>query len=541
MKRVITLIVAVSMLLMACGGTSTDTSKNVAIDTQQDASKVESHSLAIGHNQEFMNFTTHNGGDNGFIWYAANCYETLVYSSSDGIKPGLATSWEEKDNALILHLREDVTFSDGEKFNAEAVKINIENLQAIQGQAVSFIEILNQLKNITIIDEYTIKLDFDHYSHVYLRDLTSLYPFGMMSPRAYDNGEYSKEVYSTRTLGTGAYKITDFESGKFYKFERNTSYWGDKGNYSDVTIKIIPDQESMALALRTGEIYMIFGSYQVNNSMFDEFLNAEGFTAKESTSINKSHYLALNSTRAPFNDKNVKYALAHGIDKASIYSNILQSRGKLASTHLNPELEYCNVPVEERQYDVDKAKSLLEESGWIMDDTIGYRTKGGEKLSVNLTYINGSSAYQDIAIALKSQLKEIGMDVTIEGLDMMSWWGKVMSGDFDVSFNATIGVPYDPYVELKSMISLNTHAVGMAGTEEKEIIDGKIAEIFKTNDQEVLQDIFTVIITKLNESGNDVPMFHEKEPVIFSTGKISDVIFTDTVTFLKFDNALIKK
>ncbi len=496
--------------------------------------------LNIGHNQEFMNFTTHNGGDNGFIWYASNCYESLVYTSDEGIQPGLATSWEEEDDALTMHLREGVEFVDGSKFDAESVKGNIESLQRIQGQAVSFLKILSEIKAIEVVDDYTIKFHFDMYNKVYLQELASLYPFGMMSLNAYNETGYTDEVLSGAPLGTGQYQLSEYQQGKFYEFKRNPNYWGEEGKFDKVTIKIIPDQESMSLALRTGEIDMVFGSYQVNNIMFDEFKDVDGFTSKESNNINKSHYIALNANARPFDDKNIRYAFSYAIDKTSIFKNILKERGSIANVHLNPELPYCDVKVKPRDYNVDKANQLLEESGWIMDESTGIRMKDGEALTANIVYINGSSAYSDISLAIQSQLKVVGMDVKVEGLDMMSWWGKVMSGDFAVSLNSTIGVPYDPYVELTSMINMNTHAIGMVGIEEKSVIDEKISEIFTTNDPEQLQDIFDVIISKLQESGCDIPIYHEKEPVVFNSDKFETVEFTDTVTFLRFDNVITK-
>ncbi|MCH4891033.1 hypothetical protein EZV73_25875 [Acidaminobacter sp. JC074] len=524
-NKLIVLVVVVAMLFVAC---SSDTGTG-------NGGSVE---LNIGHNQEFMNFTTHNGGDNGFIWYASNCYESLVYASEEGIVPGLATSWDETDHDLTLHLRQGVKFIDGTDFNAQVVKGNIENLQRIQGQAVSFIELLSQIKEIEVVDDYTVKFTFDHYSKVYLKELASLYPFGMMSLNAFNAEGYTEEVYSGKPLGTGPYQLSNYETGKFYEFMKNPNYWGEEATYDKVTIKVIPDQESMSLALRTGEIDMVFGSYQVNNVMFDEFKNDEGFIATESNRINKSHYIALNANALPFDDKQVRYAVDYAIDKDAIFKSILKERGKIAQTHLNPELEYCHISVDERNFDIEMAKSLLDEAGWLMDAS-GVRMKDGNPLEVSIVYINGSSAYSDISLALQSMLKEIGMTVSIEGLDMMTWWGKVMSGDFTISLNSTIGVPYDPYVELKSMVSLNTHAVGMAGSEEKAVIDKKIAEIYQTNDPVELQSIFNVVIQTLHESGCDLPIYHEKEPVVFNANKINEVKFTDTVTFLTFDNVIL--
>lgn len=533
MKKNIIIFMIFSMV-MIIGCTSEKVTSEVVPKTE--ALKV----LKMGHNQEFMNFTIHNGGDNGFVWYASNFYETLVTMTDDGLEPGLAKSWEETEDSLILHLREGVQFVDGSEFDANVVKGNLEALIEIQGQAVSFIEVLNQMTGIKVVDLYTVELKFEKYSKVYLRELSSLYPLGMMSMNAYKEGAYTDEVFSKRPLGTGPYQMSDFVVGEYYTFKPNTNYWGEAPIYDEVTIKIIPDSQAMALALRTGEIDTVFGSYQVKNTMFDEFNAAEGFVAKESDRINKTHYLALNATKEPFDSKSVRQALFHSVNKELIYNNILNSRGMIAETHLNPELEYCNVSVEKRKFDIKLANKLLEDDGWILDDTTGMRVKEGKPLEINIIFINGSSALEDMALTLQSEFKEIGASVKVDGLDMMTWWGRAMSGDFDMSFCSTIGVPYDPYVELKSMINMNVHAVAMAGMVEKELIDKKIGEIYETNNQDELQQIFDTIITTLHNSYTDLPVYHEKEPIIFNSQKFQDIIFIDSISFFKFDNAILK-
>lgn len=533
-NRLIGLLLILSLILVGCQQSGAGNDKQDM--TNENALK----ELVIGHNQEFMNLTMHNGGDNGFTWYAMNCYETLVNMTDEGIQPGLAKSWEETETSLILHLQEGVKFIDGSDFNAEAVKGNLEALVQIQGPAVSFIELLNQMKSVEVIDEFTVEIKFDMYNKIYLRDLASLYPLGMMSLNSFSDGAYTEEVLNQRPLGTGPYQITDLEIGKYYVFEKNENYWGDAPDYDKVTIKIIPDQESMMLALRTKEIDIVFGSYQMSNNMYNEFKNVEGFVATESENSNKTVYLALNANQAPLDDKEVRKAIVHAIDKEIMFENIMDRKGEIAYSHFNPKLEYCDVDIVPFELDVDKANKILDDAGWMFDES-GMRTKDGQALEVNLIYINGRTTNDDMAFAIQSQLKEIGCKLNIEGLDMMTWWGQAMSGDYNMSFSSTIGVPYDPYVDLKSMVQMNIQASSMAGMPEKALIDQKISEIYTTNDPEELQAIFDEIIITLHESYTDYPLFYEKEPIIYNSDKLKDVVFQDIVTFFMFDNAVLNQ
>ena len=537
MKKIsIGLTLMLILMLLVVGCTSVE---NTDAETVSEANAAtEPRVLTIGHDNEFLNFTVHSGASNDFMYYAGNVYETLVYSTEDGIEPGLATSWEETKDSLILHLREGVKFIDGTDFNAEAAKTSIENYTQIQGDiALASFELPNVLKGIEVVDEYTIKLMFDQYSYVYLKELSYMSPYGMMSTNSFVDGAYSDEV-TEKPLGTGPYQLSEYEAEKYYTFIKNPNYWGTPGVYDEVTIKIIPEQESMALALRTGEIDMVFGSYQINNNMFDEFQNADGYMTAESDGVNKTHYLSINATKEPLDDKNVRYAISYAIDKASIFENIINGRGEIAKAHLNPGLEYCDVDIESRDYNLDTANQLLDESGWLMDESTGLRMKDGEPLAVNLSYYTGDSAHPDVAIAIKTQMKEVGIDVTIEEFDTMTWFGKAMSGDFDITFGSTSGVPYDPYAEFKSFLAANSQAAGMAGTEEKKIIDQSVNSILTSNNPEGLGALFETILLQLNESGCDIPLYSEREPAIYNSEKINEIKYSGTITMLDFDNVV---
>ncbi len=90
-------------------------------------------------------------------------FESLVKNTDKGVEPWLAKSWDISDDGLeyTFHLRDDVKFTDGEKFNSEAVKINfdaiIENVERH-----NWLDLVNEIKSTEIVDEYTFKLILEH-------------------------------------------------------------------------------------------------------------------------------------------------------------------------------------------------------------------------------------------------------------------------------------------------------------------------------------------------------------------------------------------
>jgi len=192
---------------------------------------------------------------------AEHMVETLVYLAADGsLEPALATSWEpDEDGASwILELREGVTFHDGEPFNADAVKYNLDRFLAkgdFEGQdEAAYAFLLEEVQEVEVVDEYTIKLHLErefapiisHLSHSFI---------GMHSPAALEELEEDEVVEAP--VGTGAFKYVSWDRGEEIVMERNEDYWGDVTELDTVTFKFVPEGGSRVVMVETGEAHAI--------------------------------------------------------------------------------------------------------------------------------------------------------------------------------------------------------------------------------------------------------------------------------------------
>ncbi len=192
---------------------------------------------------------------------AEHMVENLVYLAPDGsLEPALATSWEpdEDGTSWILELREGVTFHDGEPFNAEAVKYNLDRFLAkgdFEGQdEAAYAFLLEEVEEIEVVDEYTIKLHLEgefapiisHLSHSFI---------GMHSPAALE--ELEGEEIVEAPVGTGAFKYVSWDRGEQIVMERNDDYWGDVPELDTVTFKFVPEGSSRVVMIETGEAHAI--------------------------------------------------------------------------------------------------------------------------------------------------------------------------------------------------------------------------------------------------------------------------------------------
>lgn len=464
------------------------------------------------------------GGWEG-IYYLANFYETLVNYEQGEIVPGLAEAWEVNGNEITFKLKEGVRFSDGADFNAAAVKGNIERIAELIGEMIaSTYSVLSRLKEVQVVDNYTVKLILTEPYYGALHELTMVWPMGMMSPHAFTATGVSPLV-DAQTLGTGPYQLDSFVKGHQYTFIRNDHYWGEQPAVKQFIIKIIPDMATRIIALRAGEIDLIVGANNITYDAFTEFAGEQKFTAKVSDSIIKTNVVLLNTTRRPFNDKNVRLAVQHAIDKEVICDKILYGIEEKADALLSPELPYCDVDLEPYRYDPTKAEELLTQAGWELSAGSDIREKAGQPLAAELIFKSGVGMLEDLAMVVAGQLKTAGFKIKVTGVEGMSYFGKAAAGDFTILLYDTFGIPYDPQITINSMASPSWNQAAQEGLSVKPAIDAKVRELFTTIDDNKIQEHYDYILKTLHEEALYVPISYARELVIFNNQLIKDYRF----------------
>ena len=169
--------------------------------------------------------------------YAQNMlFESLIKISTDGsFKPWLAESWiiSEDGKTYVFKLREDVSFSDGEKFNAEAAKANFEAVLS-NGERHGWLESVRLMeeviakgeKAVEVTGEYELTVRLATAYYPFLVELGVIRPFRFISPKAFINGTTKDGV--TALSGTGPYILKENHKDEYAVFEKNQNYWGEK-------------------------------------------------------------------------------------------------------------------------------------------------------------------------------------------------------------------------------------------------------------------------------------------------------------------------
>ena len=308
-------------------------------------------------------FTTSTPGytpentNNASLTFLTIAYESLLYYDTDGsMIPKLAVEWtmDAEEPSLTWKLRQGVKFADGADFNAEAVKINIEEYQKFGRNETANID------RCEIIDDHTIKMHLKAWNSSTLEAVGFFVYY--MSPEALKDVDTLRES----SCGTGPFQIVEFNPGISFKYVRNDNYWREGKPYLDgIEIYVVEEPTTRSFAFQAGEYDIITMNdltvaFQLDNSgqyVRQDNLSGQGLVA--TGLIPRS-----SDPESPFADHRVRQAMCYAIDTDAIINAF--GYGMLIGTNqwAAPGAPTFNPNVRGYPHDIEKAKALLAEAGY---------------------------------------------------------------------------------------------------------------------------------------------------------------------------------
>jgi nickel transport system substrate-binding protein len=534
LKKLIVILMANALLLTALVGCSKPT-----VDTKGSINEI---TLSEGWSFESFAPLTLEASNHGIMYYTRNFYETLVSYDNGEIVPGLAETWEVSEDGLVytFHLRENVKFTDGEPFNAEAVKKNLEliplNLGIYNGY---FGTVTTLFDKIIAVDTYTVEVHLTRPYYAALNDFSMEMVLAMVSPNAYNEDGSYKDTLKTTTLGTGPYMYQGDTDGTTYTFVKNPEYWGEEPQLERFYVKVILDNDARQLALRNGEVDILVGARQMSYDSFSELKKA-GYGALISESSSNTQYLAFNVEKSPFDDMNVRRAASYAIDKASICKSVLGGIVTEANSLFPLNLPYCNVELVTYEYNTEKAIKLLEDAGWVDPDGDGVREKDGIPLKGDLVYATDDTVMDDLALVVCAQLKEVGMDIKPKGMEIAASFDEYAKGNYSIARTFTYGGVWDPHTTITNanpeqgndVLNRAFTLVDNAG----ELIDALNVAV----DKEKIKEAYDFILSGINDKALLVPLYYTNELVVYNNDTIKDYIFEGELGYIYVPSIKLK-
>lgn len=329
----------------------------------------------------------------------ANIFEGLTRFGPDGsVNPGLASSWEISEDGLTytFHLVEGAKFHDGTDFEATDVVFSLDRARAedsVNAQKALFAGI----ESVEAVDPATVK--------VTLSAPDGLFLFKMAWGDAVIVAPESIDDIKTNPVGTGAFTFDSWVQGDSITIAKNPDYWGEPAMLESATFKYISDPTAGFAAMMAGDVdaFVAFPAPE-NLPQFDadpRFKVLIGSTEGETI-------LAMNNGRAPFDNKLVREAVAHAINREDIINGAMFGYGTPIGTFFAPHNpDYVDL-TGMSDYDPEKSKALLEEAGVTLP------------LKVKMTLPPPSYARRGGEI-IAAQLRAVGIEPEIENVEWAQW------------------------------------------------------------------------------------------------------------------------
>lgn len=366
--------------------------------------------------------------------------DSLVFQEDDGtFSPWLAESWEISDDgtAYTFTLRDDVTFTDGERFNAAAVKANFDRIvdpETASAQAASMLG-ADFYAGTDVVDDDTVRVRFTQPYAPFLQ-AASTPQLGFYSPAVLaESADRLKAGGPGITVGTGPFELTSYTPDQELVYTRNDDYaWGPGGaaapRFETLRVQIQPEASVRAGVVQSGEADL---ASNIPPNLARDL--GDGVTVDSIEYPGLPYSLYLNEKYGVFADQNVRQAFARGIDIDAAVEEIFFGQFPRAWSILGSTTPGYDASLEGSwPYDRDEANRLLDAAGWTVRDADGIRTKDGQRLSAR--WIAWTPVPDDraaLANAIQSDLKEIGFEVIREVLEPGAYNAQYGPKTFDLT------------------------------------------------------------------------------------------------------------
>ncbi|MFF5995840.1 nickel ABC transporter substrate-binding protein [Lysinibacillus sp. KU-BSD001] len=517
MKRIYILFISVMilMLLTACGNDE---------QTTATSAKESSNTLVMSWPKDIGEVNPHLYSPNE-MFAQAMLYDPLVVYENDGtISPGLAESWDMSPDGKIytFKLREGVQYSDGSLLTGENVKRNFDTVIA-NSAAHSWLEVVTVIDQVEVVDNTTVKIHLKEAYYPFLQELSLIRPLRMLGDAGFPKSGSTADGIE-KAIGTGPWILTAYEQDRYAEFTRNENYWGKKPSIEKVVVKVIADSQARMMALEKGDIDLIFGSGQLVPAEFATLQQNNQYVTKVSEPLS-TRILSFNTTYGVTQDKAVRIALQHAIDRQTIVEHVLNGLEQEARSLFAPGFPYSDIEVESYAYDVQKAAAILDEAGWVMDEKTGIRVKNGETLTLTVPYNSSEQVHKAIFEYLQGIWKEIGVEVNLMGEESQTVYMRSKEGEYNLMFNDTWGAPYDPHMYLRTMTG--EKQIGFyakAGIESNEKLTDDITRVIRSTDEAQRHALYESIIQTIQSEAIFMPISYRQNYLV-----ANDVF--ETITF----------
>jgi len=367
---------------------------------------------------------------------AAVAQEGLVAIDGSGaIVPALAESWETTDNTVFTYTLREATFSDGTPVTVDDVIASINHYRDAE-KAPSTAYYWPAVKSVEATGEREVTITLEAPSATFA--WTPSAAAGLfVAPAAWLASAGTIGSPTDLLVGTGPYTITEFVPGSHVTAERNDAYWGPHGHAKTLRLDFITDDSTRLLAFQDGSLDV---ALNVPVDQADQWSKVAG-ARLETVEDSSWQGLMLNPAVKPFDEIEVRRAVAHAIDRDAIVDGLLHGRataatgitapGQLAVGTSEAEARAAVAGLPTTTFDLDAARAALASSSVPTGFT------------ATLAYPDSIPVLGRASLAIAEQLKQIGITLEVSQIPVSEWSNSFGNGEGLQWMSYTPPVPTD--------------------------------------------------------------------------------------------------
>lgn len=435
-------------------------------------------------------------------------YEPLVNLTSEyKAEACLAKEWaKQSDNSYLVKLRENVRWSNGQRFTSEDVKFTIDRLKDTES---IYSANVNNVTGLDIIDDYTIKINLDKDFPFFEYNLT----FPILSRDFYEEEDFITTSKNSSPVGTGKFKISEVESS-YLLLEKNTSWWNKEKNITveKITVNLYSSIGELYNSFKIGNLDLIATS----NNNLHEYIGTIGYSSKEIKGREHT-FLAFNLSNYFLSKSEVRNAISYSLDRSNIVAEVFDNKCYTS----NFPLDYGNWLYQEQDvssgYNPEQAKQVLVDNGWSYrsgswQKVENYRT---QRIALNLLVKADDSSKVSVAENIKTQLANQGIIINIQQASGDQYNNLVQSRSYDILLGSII---ISPSPDLSLFLG-----EGNLANYSNEEIKNILNEVENTTDEEILKEKFKRLSEIYKTEMPYISLYNNKYIIAYNSGLVGDI------------------
>ncbi len=451
----------------------------------------------------------------------------------------LAEDWDISPDGCTytFKLREGVKWHDGEPFTADDVIFSynlVMNEEAgISHRAYMYID--GEPIVYEKVNDYEVKMILPKKYAPALNYLVPIVPKHYVEdlpPAKIKEYEWERDP-----IFTGPFKFVEYKTGEYVRLERFEDYWGGRPYLDEIILRIIPDNNTAAVALESGEIDFTDAPPDVfkrleNAGTFQAFQGASGIV----------HFICMNNKAFPFDDVRVRQAISHLVNREAICEQVHSGYAKPAYGFMVPtDMFYNDDANVKHEYDVEKAKQLLADAGFEPGPD-GILVKDGKKFEFDLLYRHGDVQREQAALIVQSDLAKVGITMNPRGLEWSAIVRELNANTDPLPFDAILlanGLGPDPD-RYSAIYASWSYPSGGPGSNYCAFLNPEVDELFERGqtemDSEKRQEIYNELQTIISDQCPSAFMWYPQTMYCYSQRLKVDEAEMSSLNWVRFWN-----